>query len=240
MLAPAPEPAGHRSRAAAAVRFLLRNGSCRTALCPGLRGDTIDDRARPSISHGPGEHAGRHRPAVHPGRARPPTSVHAQGAVRRTRSSSCGTTGRSCTPWPSATSGPSTSRPPSGIALGRAQPGGHAGHLRDRLLPGEVQFPTQGVPYALYAFVGILCWSFFAGTLGTGGNSLLANKALLAKTQFPRECFPLETMLTHRAQHGHLVDPAGHPVRDLRPGAADRHRVGARCSCSSRCCSPPG
>jgi lipopolysaccharide transport system permease protein len=56
-------------------------------------------------------------------------------------------------------------------------------------------FPTQGVPYALYAFVGILCWSFFAATLGSGGNSLLSNKALLAKTQFPRECFPLETML---------------------------------------------
>ena len=57
------------------------------------------------------------------------------------------------------------------------------------------KFHTDGIPYPLYAFVGILCWSFFAGTLGTGGNSLLANKALLAKTQFPRECFPLETML---------------------------------------------
>ena len=58
-------------------------------------------------------------------------------------------------------------------------------------------FPTQGIPYALYAFVGILCWSFFASSLGTGGNSLLTNKALLAKTQFPRECFPLETMLVN-------------------------------------------
>jgi len=56
-------------------------------------------------------------------------------------------------------------------------------------------FPTQGIPYPLYAFVGILCWSFFSGTLGNGGNSLLSNKALLAKTQFPRECFPLETLL---------------------------------------------
>jgi len=52
-----------------------------------------------------------------------------------------------------------------------------------------------GVPYALYAFVGILCWGFFASAIGTGGSSLLTNKALLAKTQFPRECFPLETML---------------------------------------------
>jgi ABC-type polysaccharide/polyol phosphate export permease len=54
---------------------------------------------------------------------------------------------------------------------------------------------TGGVPFPLYFFVGILCWSFFAGTLGNGGSSLLSNKALLAKTQFPRECFPLETML---------------------------------------------
>ena len=55
-------------------------------------------------------------------------------------------------------------------------------------------FGSEGVPYALYAFVGILCWNFFANAMGNGGNSLLANKALLAKTQFPRECFPLETM----------------------------------------------
>jgi ABC-type polysaccharide/polyol phosphate export permease len=55
-------------------------------------------------------------------------------------------------------------------------------------------FGSQGLPYALYAFVGILCWSFFATALGTGGQSLLNNKALLAKTQFPRECFPLETL----------------------------------------------
>jgi ABC-type polysaccharide/polyol phosphate export permease len=59
----------------------------------------------------------------------------------------------------------------------------------------KAAFPTQGIPYALYAFVGILCWSFFSQALGNGGTSLLTNKALLAKTQFPRECFPLETML---------------------------------------------
>jgi lipopolysaccharide transport system permease protein len=58
-------------------------------------------------------------------------------------------------------------------------------------------FPHDGVPYALYAFVGIMCWSFFAASLGSGGSSLLTNKALLAKTQFPRECFPLETMLVN-------------------------------------------
>jgi lipopolysaccharide transport system permease protein len=58
-------------------------------------------------------------------------------------------------------------------------------------------FGTQGLPPPLYFFVGIMCWSFFASSLGSGGTSLLTNKALLAKTQFPRECFPLETMLVN-------------------------------------------
>ena len=52
----------------------------------------------------------------------------------------------------------------------------------------------KGSPSPSSAFVGILCWSFFSSALGTGGNALLTNKALLAKTQFPRECFPLEVM----------------------------------------------
>jgi lipopolysaccharide transport system permease protein len=56
-------------------------------------------------------------------------------------------------------------------------------------------FGSSGLPYALFTFVGILCWSFFSTALGNGGNALLTNKALLAKTQFPRECFTLETML---------------------------------------------
>jgi ABC-type polysaccharide/polyol phosphate export permease len=57
-----------------------------------------------------------------------------------------------------------------------------------------VSFGTEGIPYALFTFVGILCWGFFSTSLGNGGQSLLNNKALMAKTQFPRECFPLETM----------------------------------------------
>jgi ABC-type polysaccharide/polyol phosphate export permease len=52
-----------------------------------------------------------------------------------------------------------------------------------------------GIPYPILAYIGILCWTFFSGALGTGGVSLLTNNALMSKTQFPRECFPLETVL---------------------------------------------
>jgi ABC-2 type transport system permease protein/lipopolysaccharide transport system permease protein len=54
---------------------------------------------------------------------------------------------------------------------------------------------VPGIPYPIFAYIGILCWTFFSGALGTGGTSLLTNNALLSKTQFPRECFPLESIL---------------------------------------------
>ncbi len=57
-------------------------------------------------------------------------------------------------------------------------------------------FQVKGIPYGLYVYCGVLCWSYFAGAVGSGGSALLGNKALMAKTQFPRECFPLETTLT--------------------------------------------
>jgi ABC-type polysaccharide/polyol phosphate export permease len=52
-----------------------------------------------------------------------------------------------------------------------------------------------GIPYPIFAFIGILCWTFFSQALGIGGTSLLTNHDLMSKTQFPRECFPLETIL---------------------------------------------
>lgn len=56
-------------------------------------------------------------------------------------------------------------------------------------------FHVGHVPYALYSYVGILCWSYFAGSLSSGGGSLISNMSLLQKTHFPRECFPLSQIV---------------------------------------------
>ena len=56
-------------------------------------------------------------------------------------------------------------------------------------------FNAPRVPYAIYAYVGIMCWTYFAGALSSGGNSMIGNLNLLQKTHFPRECFPLSQML---------------------------------------------
>jgi ABC-2 type transport system permease protein/lipopolysaccharide transport system permease protein len=50
---------------------------------------------------------------------------------------------------------------------------------------------TSPVPYALYAYVGLVPWTFFSSALNTGGQSLVNNNALVSKLYCPREVFPL-------------------------------------------------
>ena len=47
------------------------------------------------------------------------------------------------------------------------------------------------MPYALYAFTGLVPWTFFAMGLSGCVNSLVANRNLITKVYFPREVFPL-------------------------------------------------
>ena len=51
------------------------------------------------------------------------------------------------------------------------------------------------VPFILYAYVGLLTWGLFGGAIGGGSNSLVSNKSLMAKSHFPRECFPMSQIL---------------------------------------------
>jgi ABC-2 type transport system permease protein/lipopolysaccharide transport system permease protein len=54
---------------------------------------------------------------------------------------------------------------------------------------------VPGVPYILYSYVGLVCWGYFAGAVGSGGSAVLSNLNLLQKTHFPRELFPLSQAL---------------------------------------------
>src|SRR5207302_9968663 len=46
--------------------------------------------------------------------------------------------------------------------------------------------PSQGLPYQLFSYSGILPWSYFAGALGAASGSLAMNSTLLTKIYFPR------------------------------------------------------
>ncbi len=58
------------------------------------------------------------------------------------------------------------------------------------------QIPSDGVPYPVFVYVGLLFWQFFSDALGETSNSLLANKAIVTKVYFPRLLLPISTVFT--------------------------------------------
>ena len=51
--------------------------------------------------------------------------------------------------------------------------------------------PSDGQPYLLFVFTGMVIWNFFSQVLLRAGNSLTANANLITKVYFPRIVIPL-------------------------------------------------
>lgn len=52
------------------------------------------------------------------------------------------------------------------------------------------RIPSDGVPYPLFAYAGLLPWTFFANALTSSGNSLVGSSSLITKVYFPRVIIP--------------------------------------------------
>ncbi len=52
------------------------------------------------------------------------------------------------------------------------------------------------MPYAIFAYLGLLPWLFFATSLTQAVNSLTTNASLLNKIYFPRELFPFASVIS--------------------------------------------
>lgn len=50
--------------------------------------------------------------------------------------------------------------------------------------------PSDGIPYPLFAYAGLVPWTFFANAVSNGGNSLIGNPSLITKVYFPRLIIP--------------------------------------------------
>ncbi len=55
--------------------------------------------------------------------------------------------------------------------------------------------PSDDIPYPLFAFAGLLPWTFFANTITTSGNSMAGNVHLITKVYFPRLIIPASSVL---------------------------------------------
>lgn len=62
--------------------------------------------------------------------------------------------------------------------------------------------PSDGVPYILFAFVGTMMWSLFAGGVDAATGSLVSNSPLVTKVYFPRVAIPLASVLPRLVDFG--------------------------------------
>ncbi len=54
---------------------------------------------------------------------------------------------------------------------------------------------SEGAPYPIFSFAGLLPWTFFAAGLGGSSNSLVGAASLLKKVYFPRLIVPVSAVL---------------------------------------------
>ena len=50
--------------------------------------------------------------------------------------------------------------------------------------------PSGGLPYPLFAYAGLLPWTFFATAIANAGNSVVGSERLITKIYFPRLAIP--------------------------------------------------
>lgn len=55
--------------------------------------------------------------------------------------------------------------------------------------------PSEGVPYPIFSYAGLLLWVYFSGAVTNSGNSLVGSANLITKIYFPRLIMPLSSAL---------------------------------------------
>lgn len=58
------------------------------------------------------------------------------------------------------------------------------------------RLPSDGIPYPLFAFAGLLPWTLFSSAVTNGGMSLLGSAHLVTKVYFPRILIPIAAVAT--------------------------------------------
>lgn len=57
------------------------------------------------------------------------------------------------------------------------------------------QMPSDGIPYPIFVYAGLLPWTYFATAVSTSGNSLVGSANLITKIYFPRLIVPASASL---------------------------------------------
>lgn len=58
------------------------------------------------------------------------------------------------------------------------------------------KIPSDGIPYPIFAFVGIMFWNYFSISLTGSSNTLIENENIVKKIYFPRLLLPIASAIT--------------------------------------------
>lgn len=56
------------------------------------------------------------------------------------------------------------------------------------------KIPSEGYPYPIFVYAGLLPWAFFANSLSSSANSVVGSAGLITKVYFPRLIVPLASV----------------------------------------------
>lgn len=61
---------------------------------------------------------------------------------------------------------------------------------------GLAKMPSDGVPYPIFSYTGLLPWTLFAKAINDAGRSMVANRSMITRIYFPRMVIPLASVLS--------------------------------------------
>jgi lipopolysaccharide transport system permease protein len=70
------------------------------------------------------------------------------------------------------------------------------------LMKSFIGIESGSIPYPILAFAALMPWTFFQESASEGVTSIVSNTALIKKIYFPREIFPVTSVLTKLVELG--------------------------------------
>lgn len=64
------------------------------------------------------------------------------------------------------------------------------------------KMPSDGVPYPIFVFTGLIFWQLFSGSLSSVSNSFVGNEGIITKIYFPRLILPVSAIFTSMVDFG--------------------------------------
>jgi len=58
------------------------------------------------------------------------------------------------------------------------------------------KMPSDGIPYPLFSYTGLLPWGLFTKALSDAGRSMITNRSMITKVYFPRLAIPIASVLS--------------------------------------------